>query len=849
MNTKQPLPIHQLLPTLAQTLSEQEITLLSAEPGAGKTTQVPVFLQSLDIYTDTRIIMTAPRRVAAQAAATYMAQCMGEKVGETIGYRVKQDTRCGPNTRVEIVTTGVLLRMLQSDPMLSGVDLVILDEFHERSLENDLVLALCRQMNLLYRDDNPVKLLIMSATLAQDELEQALETPILFCPGRTFPIEEHYTAQSSRLSDRTALATQVCQNALEQEKGDLLCFLPGVYEIEQVRRHLQNYCDSWGYDLRVLHGQQKLEEQKATLATSSERRVILATSIAETSLTIDGVTIVVDSGLAREARFDKHTGLSQLHTRPVTLAEATQRAGRAGRTQAGSVYRCWNRAQQDNLSKHSEPEISRQDLSPLAYQLIQWGSDDYSEFDWVTPPNESRWKSAITQLARLRLIEPENQQYQLTNDGLAAAKLPLAPHLAKAWVELNRQFSSLDDLKAAACIVAFLQEIGQSREPELFLALEHLLSEQQASPQQKRCIKSAGQLLGSKAGRIEVRSVISQLHTSTFVQKVSKALLMAFPLQLAFSAYVAANPQQGLNDQQVNQSQSLFKLANGRQAELKNGQAGHYLLALHTRSRTDQDRETLSLYLALNSSDIEHCLKHLIKEEDICQWQNGRLVNERIRSIGQLALQQKKSHAVDPELLTQAGIDRVNKEGIKCLPWNKSSQQLHERLLFAFQQQPENWPDMTEMGLLQQADQWLAPYLSDVSSQKQWQQLPVSEMLLSLLPWDKQQSFNKLVPKTFHAATGQQVALDYSEHRPTMHIKLQAMFGTECVPDILGSAVNISLLSPAGRPLAVTANLTTFWRDVYPEVRKEMRGRYPKHPWPEDPITAVATHKTKRQLK
>ncbi|MBB1487654.1 ATP-dependent helicase HrpB [Oceanospirillum sediminis] len=830
------LPIYERLPDLLEQLKEQEITLLSAEPGAGKTTRVPVWLQQQTLFADSRILMTAPRRIAAQASAGYMAELLQEKIGNTIGYRVKGDTCVSAGTRVEIITTGVLLRMLQSDPLLEGIELVILDEFHERTIESDLILAMLRQMNLLYREDNPVRILIMSATLARDELEQALATDVIFCSGRTFPIEHHYLKNSTRLSERLDKVPELCEHALTYHDGDLLCFLPGIYEIEKTRSALEPFCNRQGYTLRALHGQQKLTEQQQALSPSTQRRIILATSIAETSLTIEGITLVVDSGLAREARFDKKTGLSQLHTRSVTQAEARQRAGRAGRTQTGHVFRCWSEEQHPLLASQSEPEISRQDLSPISFQLIQWGSDDYQEFDWITPPEQTRWQSALTQLSRLRLIEKEGHQYQLTKDGQQAARLPLPAHLAKAWLRLSD--SEQVPQHHAAWLIAMLQEQSKTDGSDLLTALEMIIS-QPGLPLHQRCRRTVSQLTrsASASGKISSADLIQTMEQPQAQKALQAALISAFPLQVARQS---ATPSNG---------KTLFKLANGRQAELSQAVDHHWLLVLQTRSRTDQERDKITLWLPVEESIIFRTLEHLISTSSHCQWQDNRLLNHETTTLERLELSQKPGQSLSAELCIQAGLERFIQGGLKALPWDEHCDALYQRLQFAYRQQPEHWPDVSEDTLKQTAQAWLAPYLNDVSSQKKWQQLPTTQILVSLLSWDKQQQLTQSVPEYFTAASGRRVRLDYSEHRPVMHVKLQEMFGTHDVGNILNSEVNISLLSPAGRPLAVTASLPTFWRDVYPEVRKEMRGRYPKHPWPEDPITAQATHKTNRQLK
>lgn len=829
------LPISDRFPELINQLQTQEITLLSAEPGAGKTTRVPLWLQSHSVFEKTRILMTAPRRVAAQANAQYMSSLLGEKPGQTIGYRVKGEHKISASTRLEILTTGVLLRMLQNDPELSTVDLVILDEFHERTMDCDLILALLRQTNLIYREENPIRILIMSATLAQEQLESALQVPVIFCSGRLFPITEHYLPRSARLSERANQVPELCLQALNDHDGDLLCFLPGLYEIEQTRSALENTCLNRGYSLRILHGRQKLQEQIQAMSASDQRRVILATSVAETSLTIDGVTLVVDSGLTREARFDKRTGQSQLHTRSVTQAEARQRAGRAGRTQAGHVFRCWSQEQHPTLADQPVPEISRLDLTPLSYQLIQWGSDDVDEFDWITPPENSRWQAAINQLSRLQLIEKDQHQYRLTEEGLAASRFPLSAPLAKVWLKLNQALPDYARF-TGAWLVSLLQEQSQ---PNGLLLIDYALEvERQSSlPLHRRCLQGARQLLQAVEHNRSSGSSLSPLHEEIIRQSIQQAIISAFPLQVA--RRIKPLPQ----------GKVLFKMANGRQAELHHPTDAEWVVVLQTQSRTDQERDRITLWLDITEQLLHQQLSHLIEKQTICQWQNNRLINETALILGKLELKRSAGNKISPQHCIQAGIQRLKSDGLDCLPWNEESLHLHQRLLFAHKQQPEQWPDTQTSALIETADEWLAPYLNDTDQQKKWQQLPLSQILMTLLPWDKQQALSQQVPEYFSAASGRRIRLDYSEHRPTMKVKLQEMFGTETVRKILGSDVNISLLSPAGRPLAVTSSLSTFWKEVYPEVRKEMRGRYPKHPWPEDPLTAEATHKTNRQIK
>ncbi len=891
-STETDLPILAQVPELVAQLQSQELALLSAEPGAGKTTRLPIALMQHPAFQNGKIIMTAPRRVAAQAAASYMAGLIGESVGDSIGYRVKGDHKVSRHTRLELVTSGVLLRMLQNDPTLEGVSLVILDEFHERTVDSDLILALCRQMNLLYRDDDPAGLLVMSATLAQEALETALQVPILFCEGRTFPLEYRYNRTSVPLSQRVQATIETCVEVIDTQAGDILCFLPGVGEIHRVSEALSARCQQAGIDLRQLHGQQKLAQQQAAIAPAQNgmRRCILATAIAETSLTIDGITLVVDSGLAREARFDKEAGVVRLHTRSVTRAEAKQRAGRAGRTQAGTAFRCWSEDQQGALSAQPEPEINRQDLSELALQLIQWGSDDPQEFDWVTPPPKARWQSALARLQQLKLVETAQGggSLQLTEFGQASRELVLSAHLGRGWLSLlkaadqNANTLNADQLAASAFVFSLLQEGAHLPENELLAACEQLI--QSRDPANKalckrieqgavRLLKESQQLVtqhpssatktntvykNSKdslpllsAAHKPAASLIAQLQNAAFTDLMIEGLCHAYPdrvgkKQVGLKQNATNSPAQGKGDA------GIYKLSNGRQAQLKSHQQPEFLIALHARSFSQDSRETLTLWLVLDKKTVTTHLADQIEQQPFCHWRGDRLINSVQTRLGQLVLDEKQGDKPDQAALNQAGILRLQQQGIDALPWQKADIRLRQRIEFlrlnGEDQNDEPWPDLSDQGLLDSAEDWLVPFLSGVNNQRQWQQLPISDMLKSLLSWPQQQALDKLAPAALQVASGRTVKIDYSQNPPTVSTKLQEMFGTENVPAIAGVPVSIHLLSPAGRPLAVTSNLATFWREVYPEVRKEMRGRYPKHPWPEDPLTAEATHKTKRAL-
>ncbi len=893
-STETDLPILAQVPELVAQLHTQELALLSAEPGAGKTTRLPIALMQHPDFQNGKIIMTAPRRVAAQAAASYMAGLIGESVGDSIGYRVKGDHKVSRNTRLELVTSGVLLRMLQNDPTLEGVSLVILDEFHERTVDSDLILALCRQMNLLYRDEDPAGLLVMSATLAQEALEAALQVPILFCEGRTFPLEYRYNRTSVPVSERVQATVDTCLEVIDashkEQDGDILCFLPGVGEINRVTEALSARCQQAGIDLRQLHGQQKLAEQQAAIAPAQNgmRRCILATAIAETSLTIDGITLVIDSGLAREARFDKEAGVVRLYTRSVTRAEAKQRAGRAGRTQAGTAFRCWSEDQQGALSAQPEPEINRQDLSELALQLIQWGSDDPQEFDWVTPPPKARWQSALSRLQQLKLVQAAQGggSLQLTEFGQASRELVLSAHLGRGWLSLLKAADqtaknlNADQLAASAFIFSLLQEGAHLPENELLAACEQLIQSRDAGHKAQckrieqgalRLLKESQQLIKQPKGNATntntvyknsedllpllsaaqkpAASLITQLQNATFTDLMIEGLCHAYPDKVGLKQAQSSSKQATSN----NGDAGIYKLSNGRQAQLKSHQQPEFVIALHARSFSQDSRETLTLWLIPDKKTVAAHLSDQILQQPFCHWQGDRLINSVQTRLGQLVLDEKQGDKPDQAALNQAGILRLQQQGIDALPWQEADIRLRQRIEFLRlngegQNDEEQWPDLSDQGLLDSAEDWLVPFLSGVNNQRQWQQLPVGDMLKSLLSWPQQQALDSLAPAALKVASGRTVKIDYSQNPPTVSTKLQEMFGTENVPAIAGVPVSIHLLSPAGRPLAVTSNLATFWREVYPEVRKEMRGRYPKHPWPEDPLTAEATHKTKRAL-
>lgn len=819
------LPIDAILPQLKTALSQHTTALLQAPPGAGKTTRVPLALLDAPWREERKILMLEPRRLAARSAAQFMARQLGETAGQTVGYRTRLDTKISASTQIEVVTEGILTRLIQQDPMLDDYAAVLFDEFHERSLHADLGLVLVRESQQALRED--LRVLVMSATLDIAPIARLLgDVPIISSEGRAYPVEVIY--QPVRELQRN-LVDAVCsciRLALQEQSGSLLVFLPGAGEIRRVAERLQ---DSLPADvlLAPLYGTLHGSEQDDAIAPAphGKRKVVLATAIAETSLTIEGVRVVIDSGLQRRAVFDPNSGMSRLLTGRLSKASAEQRKGRAGRIEPGVCYRLWSDSEQASLPDFTPPEIREADLATLVLELAQWGTRDPAQLDWIDPPPTAHWNQARDLLQLLGLL---NADGSISESGKAARELGVHPRLANMILHGRK----LGLGAAAADIAALLGErdlLGPQAGADLHERLRLLHGERSAQ--------------GVDRARLNaVRQSARQLHhgkTATLPspEQTGRLLALAYPDRIALRRA---------------QSQR-YQLSNGRGASLRDDDPltrEQWLVAAELDGRA---REAL-IYLAapVNPAELEQDQPQLFSESEEAIWheQRGTVLLRRVHKLGQLLLAEKELGKPAPEQIQQALLEAVRQKGLDSLPWNDSARQWQARVQLLAREFPGDWPDASDSALLATLNDWLLPYLSGMQRWADLQRLELHNALNSLLDYPQQQQLAKLAPTSLEIPTGQQVRLDYlAENGPVLAAKLQALFGWTQTPCVAGGKVPvvIHLLSPAQRPLAVTADLDNFWRNVYPEVRKDNRGRYAKHPWPEDPLTATAQQGVKKR--
>ncbi len=834
------LPIYQLIPELKKQLQHHHEAILEAAPGAGKTTVVPIALMEESWLKGRKIIMLEPRRLAAKTAAQRLADTLQEPLGERVGYRIRHEGKESHRTQVLVVTEGVLTRMLHDDPSLSDIALVIFDEFHERNLHSDLAFALCLQARELYRDEEPLKLLVMSATLDTASLESRVHCPTLTSQGRSFPIDIRYSNKSLKSDDVTDEVVRLTRQAFHEESGSILVFLPGQREIRRAATQLQqDFANETQVSILPLYGELSLKEQEAVIqpAVSPMRKIVLATAIAQTSLTIDGIRVVIDSGLSREAHFDANTATTRLHTRRVTQAESVQRMGRAGRTEAGVCYRWWSAEQQSRLAPQAQPQIEISDLSNVVMDLARWGAQERLELDWITEPPKSHWQQAVDLLTKLSALEKQ-ESLQLTAQGEHMSQLDIEPRLARILIEGKRQNNS--QLASAVCTILSEGDPFTQHHSDLSDRLHWLKGD--LNIQSKR----------PRHAYLKTQQQWQHRSQQLDIDKQEEASLEYDPASLFVFAFADRIGQR------INQAQDkvYFKLSNGRKASLPIHDPcaqSEWIIALDIggHKNANEDRIFLSTPVAFS------LLNQLSETQEHTAWSksDGRIISESQRWIGKLKIDAKKQPSPSESTISDAVCQYIRDEGIHALPWDDASKQMQARIQFAFQHDTNNkhddmaWPNCSDDALLQGLETWLAPYLGKVTNQQSLNKLPLAEILLNQLDWPQQQKLNKQVPARITAPSGSSHSVDYCELVPTLRVKLQEMFGCTSSPTVFNQSIRIELLSPGQRPLAVTQDLAFFWREAYPEVRKEMRGRYPKHPWPENPLEAQATSKTNKALR
>ncbi len=861
------LPVETVVPDLQQTLRECHQLVLEAPPGAGKTTLVPMALLDQPWLKDQRILMLEPRRLAARAAAERMATLLGEPVGRTVGYRVRLENKVSEQTRIEVVTEGILTRYLQTDPSLDGVGLVIFDEFHERSLDADLGLALALQGRRLFRDpadgSEPLKLLVMSATLdganVADLLSDTAEpAPVIRSQGRQFPVTIHY-GNSWQSGDPVAPRVMRClQQVLAQEQGSVLVFLPGQAEIRQVQQALDERLagsERWAGDERVmvapLYGDLSLVDQHRAIEPAPEgtRKIVLATAIAESSLTIEGITVVVDAGLSRAPAFDPKTGMTRLSTRRLSRASSVQRMGRAGRLAAGSCYRLWSESQQSQLIAFTPPEIQQADLAPLALQLLRWGVDDPRELDWLDPPASAPYSQALDLLVHLGAVvkrsAPGGAQWQLTAHGEAMANLPAHPRLAHMLI-LGERFG----LRQLACDLATLLS---ERDPlrvdsaEIGLRLELLRGERQTHGASRSMVQ-----------RLRKQSQQFQRLCQNMVADKQKEKPDSADNDRWLGFLLACAYPDRIGLRRGEQSQD-YRLSNGRGARLRPGDAlqqSPWLVAAHLGGREGSNVDRIFMAAGLDSALFERELADLVQVDESVTWEKTRerFVAEERRCIGSLVLSRSPLPSVSAEAKRGVLIELVRNRGLSILPWSEELRQWRARvqLLRELDLKPtasdeSPWPDLSDQALLASLEDWLGPYLDGVEHINDFERLDLPAILLGLLPWPLPQQLDELAPQRIQVPSGSRIAIDYTQSPPVLAVRLQEMFGCVITPSIARGQLPlmVHLLSPARRPLQVTQDLASFWRNGYVDVKKAMKGRYPKHYWPDDPLVAVATARAK----
>lgn len=827
------LPIDAVLDPLRHSLRQHQEAVLEAPPGAGKTTKVPLALLHEPWLAGQSILMLEPRRLAAKAAAERLAQQLGEPVGKTVGYRIRLDSRVSAQTRIEVVTEGILTRRLQEDPALEGVGLVIFDEFHERSLEADLALALTLNARALLRE-TPLRILLMSATLDGERLSTLLnQAPIIRSEGRLHPVDIRWgsASRAGEAIDQPLLA-QVVQ-AFNNETGSILVFLPGQAEIRRLHQALTEALEaSPNLLICPLHGELELSVQRAAIdpAPAGVRKIVLATNIAETSLTIEGVRVVVDSGLARVPRFDPKTGMTRLETRRISQASATQRAGRAGRLESGICYRLWSEEQHQQLAAHTEAEILQADLSGLMVQLARWGAEP-SELVWLDAPPAAACAQAIDLLTQLGAWH----QGRLTTQGQRMAELPAHPRLAHML--LRGQALGLG--KLAAELAALLVERDPSARDEgadLSRGLA-LLQVGRGSGLIQRIRQLAQQFNALLSGPVSTPLEASQ-------QEHGLGLLLAF----AYPDRIAKQRQSGGVD---------YQLANGRAARLNDAdplRAYPWLVIAELSSQQGQREERIHRAAPLDPEFFSHQLAEQVQILDYLDWdeREGAFRAERQWRIGSLIWRTEPLNSLSEEARSQALVALVRRKGLELLPWTPELRQWQARIALLRQldlehQEHSPWPDLCNSVLLNSLEDWLLPHLGNVTRLAHFARLDLAAILTGLLAWPLPKQLDELAPERLNVPSGSQIRLDYTERPPILAVRLQELFGLAETPRIAGGRqiIKLHLLSPAHRPVQVTQDLASFWRTTYAEVKKDLKGRYPKHYWPDDPLIAAPTARAK----
>ncbi|MFD1954434.1 ATP-dependent helicase HrpB [Paenibacillus thailandensis] len=825
----QQLPIEAALPELLDALRSRPNAVLIAEPGAGKTTKVPLALLEEPWLQGKKIVMLEPRRLAARSAAAYMSATLGEQPGGTVGYRVRMDTKVSDKTRIEIVTEGVLTRLLQADPALEEYGAILFDEFHERHLHGDLGLALALQSQQLLRDE--LRIVVMSATLDAAAVSALLgDAPVIASKGRVFPVETVYTGKKMQESFEQRIAGTVRRAISEHLEGDVLVFLPGVREI---RRTAALLAEGGGLPSLVqvaeLHGSLPLSLQQQAIAPCGPgmRKVVLSTAIAESSLTVEGVRIVVDGGLMRVPRFSPRTGMSRLETIPVSKASADQRRGRAGRVAEGVCYRLWTEQEHAYLKPYAAPEIEEADLASLALELAVWGVGDPSELRWLNEPPQAAYRGARELLQALTAIDAEGKP---TPHGMRMAGLGVHPRLAHMLL-VSEELGAAGLACELAALLSDRDPLAGERSADIQLRLQALRSgagiDRAAAERVKQQARQwRGMLTGGEKRKHEADPAKEQALAGLL-------LAHAYPDRIA-----------------QKRGEGKYLLANGRGAALAGAQPisrAPYLVAAELDDAGAESAIRLAAELPAGLFDHE-LSSYTIKEESI-EWDKSVLAvraRSRVR-LGAIILKEKPMPNPDPEKVALELVRGIRETGFDLLPFNRSAKQLLARMRL-MAKHDGSWPDVSEDALTDRLEHWLMPHLYGLKSAADLQKLNMIEIIGELLDWTKRRELDEQVPTHITVPSGSRIPIDYSDpDNPVLAARLQELFGWKETPRIAGGKLPLTLhlLSPSQRPVQVTRDLANFWNETYFEVKKDLKGRYPKHYWPDDPLAAQPTNRVR----
>ncbi|MFJ6612117.1 ATP-dependent helicase HrpB [Streptomyces sp. NPDC091289] len=825
------LPVRTAVPALERALDDRGVAVLCAPPGTGKTTLVPLVLAGLTGEGPVRrVVVAEPRRIAARAAARRMAWLLGERPGGRIGFTVRGERVVGPGTVVEVVTTGVLLQRLQRDQELAGIDVVIIDECHERHLDADTVAAFLLDVREAIRPD--LRLVAASATTDAEGWARLLgDAPVVEAEGVSYPVEVVWAPPARPVKPPhgmrvdPALLTHVAgtvRRALGEREGDVLCFLPGVGEISRVAGQLTGVAA----EVLQVHGRAPAAVQDAVLAGSSEgRRVVLATSVAESSLTVPGVRVVVDSGLAREPRTDHARGLSALTTVRASQAAGRQRAGRAGREAPGAVYRCWDQAEDGRLARFPSPEIKVADLAAFALQAACWGDPGASSLALLDPPPAGAMGAAREVLDAIGAVDGEGR---VTDRGVRMSRLGLHPRLARALLDGAREVGA----RRAAEVVALLsEEPPREYGDDLAAALRTARRGQDgyAARWKQEVRRLSSSLGGGTSGGKDA--------TRTDDAVVGLVAALAFPERVARA-----------------RGDGAFLMASGTGAELRDGsrlRSAPWLAVAVADRPSHAASARVRLAAVVDEPTALLAAGHLRVRGEEVRWVDGAVVARSVDRLGAVELAVRPLKQPDPELVRGALVEGLRREGLGLLRWTRDSEQLRLRLAFLHRVLGSPWPDVSDGALLAETGAWLEPELSRARRRSDLGRIDAGQALRRLLPWATGEGarLDELAPERIEVPSGSRIRVEYGGEQPVLAVKLQELFGLGETPRVAGVPVLVHLLSPAGRPAAVTADLASFWQEGYKAVRAELRGRYPKHPWPEDPTTVLATRFTSARLK